>query len=272
MNENSFELTDIDEPEIDGLPPNSPLNNDEFEITNLDTYTQIVNNFAQSGAELVLYRGQCNDDELLPGIGRRIKDIEGNLITPTIPEYTEQKMLNDFKKKLPNFLQGEIRSEWDYLAICQHHGLATRLLDWTQNPLIALWFACNSPFMNGSHSIIWAFATNTTSIFDFNEVGTSSPFDIDTTKIISPNWVAKRIANQSGLFTIHRPEVSDNNLVFKTLNEDETFEPMPIKFIIPKIVRKELIKQLNVYGINHSSVFPDLDGLCKSLNYQYLDR
>jgi hypothetical protein len=268
MNENEIEITYSEE--LGGFDSSVGLDTNEnsFEITSLDDYTKYVNNFAESGADMVLYRGQCNDDELLPGIGRK----QEKDIFPKIPLDTEQKMLNDFKKKLPNFLQSEIKNEWDLLAVCQHHGLATRLLDWTQNPLIALWFACSSPYMNGNHSIIWAFTINVSSIFDFSKEGTSSPFDVESTKIISPNWVAKRIANQSGLFTIHKPKIEDNNLIFKVLNEDETFDPMPIKFIIPKIVRKDLIRQLNVYGVNHSSVFPDLDGLCKSLNYQYLDR
>jgi hypothetical protein len=243
---------------------------ESFEITDLNTYTQLVNDLAKSGSDLVLYRGQCNDDALLPGIGRIINDAEGNNISPVIKSDTEQEMLNEFKKKLPNFFQGTFQNEWDLLAVCQHHGMATRLLDWTQNPLIALWFACNSAFIHSTYSVIWVIPTQLSYIYRFDE--TQTPFEIDGTKIISPNWVARRIANQSGLFTIHTPGDNAGNLIFKNLDEDETFDPLLRKFIIPKNKRAELIKELNVYGISHSSVFPDLDGLCKSLNWQYLDR
>lgn len=269
MSENQFEIMEPDDPEFDTPSAEAPPDENDIQngiwIETLDKYTQIVNDFAQSGYDLVLYRGQSNDDELLPGIGRKIDNVP-----PVIGENTETDMLKAFKKRLPNFLQGEIKNDWDYLAVCQHHGLATRLLDWTQNPLIALWFACSSPYVRDNYSVVWAFSTTTAMIFDSSD--DSGPFEIEETKIISPNWVAKRIANQSGLFTIHKPQSVSNNLVFKNLAEDDTFEPLPIKFVIPQKVRKEFIRQLNVYGVNYSTVYPDLDGLCKSLNYQYLDR
>jgi hypothetical protein len=242
----------------------------DFEITDLNSYTQVVNELAKSRGDLILFRGQCNDDDLLPGVGRHIKNDSGILVPPNIGRETEQNMLDEFKKKLPNFIQETFSNDWDLLAIAQHHGMATRLLDWTQNPLIALWFACSSPFVRDTYSVIWVISTYSSSIFKF--ASGTSPFVIDATKIISPNWVAKRIANQSGLFTIHKPSIESENLIFRNLNEDSSFEPALFRFIIPKNKRKEIVKELNVYGINSASVFPDLDGLCKSLNRHYLDK
>lgn len=242
----------------------------EEKIESLNNYTQLVNDAVTSGGDLILFRGQCNDDDLLPGIGRYIKDDAGNLVPPSVGKKTEQKMLEEFRKKSPNFIQEKFDNLWDLMAISQHHGMATRLLDWTQNPLIALWFACNSPFVRDDYSVIWIISTYLSSIFKFD--GQTSPLDIDTTRIISPNWIAKRIANQSGLFTIHKPNIESENLVFRNLNEDSTFEPGLIKVIISRTKRNDLVRELNTYGVNASSVFPDLDGLCKSLNWQYLQR
>lgn len=240
------------------------------EIKSLNEYTNLVNELVSSGSDLILFRGQTNDDELLPGIGRKIKDINGNYLPPKISKDTEHSMLELFNKRLPNYIETSFTNEWDLLAIAQHHGMATRLLDWTQNPLIALWFACSSPYITGNYSVIRIINTTSTKIYKYNN--SESPFSIDTTKIISPNWIAKRIANQSGLFTIHKPIEKNNILTFLPLDDESELDFAIHKFIVPGSDRQNIILELNSYGVNHSSVFPDVDGLCKSLNWQFLKR
>lgn len=240
------------------------------EIKSLNEYTLLVNELASSGSDLILFRGQTNDDELLPGIGRKIKDEHGNFVSPKILKDTEQSMLDLFHKRLPNYIETSFANSWDLLAIAQHHGMATRLLDWTQNPLIALWFACSSSFISGNYSVIRIINTNYLNIYKYKN--SDSPFDIDKTKIISPNWIAKRIANQSGLFTIHKPTEQSSVFTFLPLDEESNLDFVIHKFIVPASFRGNIIRELNSYGVNHSSVFPDVDGLCKSINWQFLKR
>jgi len=242
------------------------------EIKSLNEYTNLVNELTESGSDFRLFRGQSNDDELLPGIARKIVDKNGILISPTIAKTTEEAMLESFRKKLPNYIDTSFTSLWDHLAIAQHHGLSTRLLDWTQNPLIALWFACSSPTINGDYSVIRIINTFSSNLHK-NPLE-SSPFNISKTMIISPNWISKRIATQAGLFTIHKPAEISNNFVFQSLDiETELDFTSPIhKFAILKQYRSKIVQELNTYGINHSSVFPDVDGLCKSINWQFLKK
>lgn len=240
------------------------------EIKSLNEYTNLVNELASSGSDIILFRGQTNDDDLLPGIGRKFKDKDGNPITPKISKDTEASMLELFHKRLPNYIDTSFTNNWDLLAIAQHHGMATRLLDWTQNPLIALWFACSSSYLTGNYSVIRIINTSSLNIYKYNN--SDSPFDIEKTKIISPNWIAKRIANQSGLFTIHKPAEENNMLTFLSLDNERNLDFVIHKFIVPNVFRENIIRELNSYGINHSSVFPDVDGLCKSLNWQFLKR
>lgn len=245
--------------------------NTNKQISNIESYSDLVKYTMKSGCDLILFRGQSNDLSLLPGIARSFHNESGKYFAPKIKHDTEKNMLNEFRKKLPNFITTNFHNEWDLLAIAQHHGLATRLLDWTQNPLIALWFACSTPVIAGEYSVIWVIATFKSEIY--HPENSELPFELEATKIISPNWVAKRIANQSGLFTIHKPEISKSNvnyLDFKTLDTDSSFTTYPNKFVIPKDKRSEIVKELNVYGINHSTIYSDLDGLCSNLNWQYL--
>lgn len=73
--------------------------------------------------------------ELIPKLGRKQMGFLRDLTV------AEKKMLRLFKNQAAPYLPRSDVSTWELLAIAQHHGLPTRMLDWSRNPLVAAYFA-----------------------------------------------------------------------------------------------------------------------------------
>ena len=139
------------------------------------------------------FRGQSNSEwELMPKAGR------DNYI-----KYNDKAMFESWKRRAKSMIEKELLSEWDYLAIAQHTGLPTRLLDWTHNPLVACFFACNENYDKDGVVYIYDsehWVVNTKKI---------SPFDYKQTGLVIPTVFNQRVGSQFGHFTIHEnPQLS----------------------------------------------------------------
>jgi len=92
--------------------------------------------------------------------------------------------------------------EWEWLVWAQHYGMKTRLLDWTSNPLTALWFACSNVYKLKSDSFVYVLIATEKMIL--NKLDEPSPFEISNTKVYKPSLNNERIIAQNGWFTSHK--------------------------------------------------------------------
>jgi hypothetical protein len=167
----------------------------------------------------------------------------------------EHHVLNQFKLRAIPYLKMIPQTDWEWLVLAQHYGLPTRLLDWTTNPLIAVFFALRD-VRDGNDAAIIAYKHNNPPV-SFREIG---PFEIDKIELFEPPHIGERVAAQHSVFTA---EPSLNEL------DDSTGREIEMWFVPSKFAGKIRI-ELEKFGITESSLFPGLDSIAmevKKLNW-----
>jgi hypothetical protein len=194
---------------------------------------------------LFIYRGEDSAEYTLkPKLGRYSFQ-EEFLNWPD----AESTLLNTFKRKSVPYLVIRPRTEMQWLALAQHHGLATRLLDWTENPLVALYFAVSKCYLNEDRAL-YALQTNELDYID----DTENPFGFGKVVLHEPIHVSPRITSQRGIFTIHP-------------NPTQRFKSKHLqRWIIPKKSTIKLLVDLDTLGVNAESIYPSLDGVARQAN------
>ena len=241
----------------------------EIEITSIEAYLKIIKESKETNAEQThavdfLFRGQTLDYPLIPKICRL--KAKGDLLE------TENLLLQEFKRTNPLLIeQHRPMDDWDFLTLGQHFGLPTRLLDWSNNALTALWFATAENYgpneeQNPPYAVVWILMAEAK---DFNlNIAEVKPFDVKETKIFRPRIIKQRINNQSGVFSIHS---TDEMLQMRYMNEIDSFDQKLIKVKIPAAHVREIRTDLDTLGVNAFTIFPELEGLCNYLQWRYFE-
>lgn len=161
-----------------------------------------------------------------------------------------------FKRAAVPHLMGQtLHTNWDWLALAQHHGLPTRLLDWTTNPLVAAFFASYRP--PGSAGQVIAVDAAAIGVYDDSDLLASDPFKATDIRFFRPASVANRIVAQKGLFSVH-PEPDK---AWRMVRNIERFE-------IPQDLKIEFRRALFAIGMDDGALMADLDGLSRTLKWR----
>jgi hypothetical protein len=216
-----------------------PSNVKETRISSFAQFHQALERYQRSN--LWLFRGHADPEwQLLPKAGRS-----------PFNRYDDQSLFDAWARRSVEFVSTQPRDTWDSLAIAQHHGLATRLLDWSFNPLVAAFFSVWES--RASDAVLFAY-------YSPHYTGAASPFDVAGVRRFKPRGLAQRITRQSGIFTVHGPPTTE---LSQALLPGDLLE----KMVIDQGYRSQLLFDLSYYGINRLSLFPDLDGLAAHINW-----
>lgn len=264
----------------------------EIQIKTLKAFSSAIENKIQSSFDNTLWFRGCGNSsyKLSPSIHRHpeISDPKEIIIL-------EQKIINRFKQRSIPFLNRDLNldNKWEVLFYMQHFGTPTRLLDWSESPYIALYFAatCANYKRNGKKIeyqddiAIWFLDPIKWNRKILEDVGFSEGIISYESKLIDSfepftdyNLMREkpiaiygthnsgRIVAQRGVFTIFGKGIKPMEVLFE---EDNFPADALIKIIIPKDKINGILNSLISIGVTDSVVFPDLDGLSKEVKRFY---
>ena len=209
---------------------------------------QLFRAFRSHGGVGWIFRGQADSSwHLIPKAGR-----------PEFRYGNDLGRFNAWRKRA--YAHGPLpENDWECLAIAQHYGLATRLLDWSCNPLIAAYFAVNErPECDGA---IYCFLPSL--FIDCSILSLEEP--LDQVVAYLPRAIDQRVIRQSGVFTVHNDATSEIDI--KELDHPLS-GPNLVRIEIPQQHKLPILDMLDDYGVHGHGIFPDLDGLSHYINWQ----
>ena len=289
--------------------------------TKIQSVTDFLNAIYSSSRakddQILWFRGESSinwSTPLVPSIYRVLadtfKNIKNDLFNSNNLKQLEKNLSSDFSRYALPFLiaRGIENNGWNRYFLMQHYKIKTRLLDWTENALLALFFAIEDQSTFEDDAKVWVLKPYLLNNYTINTIlSTNNPFmiipnGIDTqistelrneegklvvdeltrrylrmdfnngeedtiTNVyyplaILPYYLDQRMVSQKASFTIFGNKI--NGLLSIDKQDDILYS-----IVVDGSKKQKIINELALVGIDHSSAFPDLDGLGMALNLRY---
>jgi hypothetical protein len=211
------------------------------------------------------FRGQSIKDwNLVPTIARQKRPV------------SEQNLIKRFKQNATLLINPRPEGEYSWLFIMQHHGVATRLLDWTESPLTAIYFAVYEN--ETKDGVLWVLLP-----VELNKQSNISPdypndipsFEDQALKNYSPSSISSETTSKlfplAAIAVRNNPRMQSQLSVFTINHRDNS----PIenigkrnhiwRFIIPSRYKKTIKNELKILGIDKFQLFPELSSIGDAL-------
>lgn len=205
---------------------------------------------------LLLFRGQDCNDPLLPKIARPRPTRDTTEL--------ERTMLKELKRRTARHSDLLGKDDWDALVVAQHFGMSTRLLDWTTNPFIALWFAALDQRV-ATDGYVYMLPITDDLILDRDSE--TDPFATGRTRVFKPSINNDRLAAQAGWFTAHR--YSQSSRRFVDLHKNKELKRKVLMKGVKGSDKSKFLCALDRVGINQESMFPGLEGTCRYVDWRF---
>lgn len=252
--------------------------------------------FDQYGAHWI-FRGQSNSNGVIWPIESSLERLVKNTgWDGELAKRMENYSFDSFKSKAHHHLSFDIipKTKLGWLSLMQHHGVPTKLLDFTSSPFVALFFACSGVVEKQSLPVsVWGLDFRhvlkiSISVIKSKNVNFSYNYPILTSKqdcifqkyidnkntdiawIAEPSQMNLRLAKQQGTFLL---SANTERRIWDVLNSSiyQSTSDYLVRIDVPVCLCHDIRNRLNRMNLNNQNLYCDIDGLSKDINSELQD-
>ncbi|MBE7157563.1 MAG: FRG domain-containing protein [Rhodospirillales bacterium] len=263
-----------------------PASATEFQAESVAQFVTILEGIQKHSGAVLWYQGVGSIDfKLVPSLYRQ------HSASRTDADWRlelEAWLLERFSERSGPFRDGpQPGRQIELLFEMQHYGVPTRLLDWSENALVALWFAVETH--HGADSAVWVMNAPLWNNLVFAqqsgiknilsphslEIENRQPWAVTSNQFLleAPTCIygvhnTKRIVGQRGVFSLSGRSIEPVEEQSKKLAHAGAIKSTDLlqRIVIPESRRQAIKEQLITLGFSYSMMFPDMSGLAKELN------